>query len=263
MRIDKINFYTNNVKQNNSRQTNPINNNLIVFKGNDADKVIFSDKIRGIFMKEKPKTTPEYDKSEEIKYFLGDINCFNKELHKLGKYHKSTLKTMYAIGKFDKYNGYIPLKGEDERLLFSEKNETGFPSKVSHIKLDDGIKIIKSYDLHLDFDLFTVNDNSNKEKPVTMTVGKKKVRHYTEHDKKTGAIKEIAITSKGFVYQEYTVDDETGEATYKYSIDFKFDENERSTYEERNESGDYDLYVYNKETDLWEKEGTNINITTL
>lgn len=257
MRVDKVNFYTYSPKNNNLGQRKIVqNNDLVVFKGEEKPKPTFMDRIKGVFSKEKIETSKEYEKSEEIKYFLGDINALAKELQKEGRLHYLTLKNMLAIGKYYDYRGYVDLsRSDNEKIVYGRiDEETGLPKTVTHMDFSSGMDVIKSYELIDGLNMYTINDCHNKNFDIVMNGGGKKIRYYKERERATGETKELIITSKGFMYFEGTTDWEGNRTETKYDIDFKHDESERSTFIEQNEDGELVRYAYNQSTDLWEKE---------
>lgn len=255
MRVDKINFYTADKKQNISAakpQINYTGKDLVVFKGNEDKKApSFFDKVAKIF--KKPELTPEEEKSEEIKYCLGDINQFNKRLKAHGKAYASIAKNLVAIGRYSNYRGYINYdEKEHKKMVFGDIDEsTGIPSSLTIVK--NGLDFDSSYHFIDGLRMFQVEEYSDSECDMRLTILDKKVIHYEEKNRKTGLVKEFCPTTGGFYYFEGKKDYEGNIVSTDIECRFQYDESKESSYRETDENGNIVEYKYNKQTDMWER----------
>ncbi len=263
MRVEKINTTVNTYATrtfNKNECTKPVNSvsaDYVTFTGKKDDKEtkpsIFG-RIAKIFTKEK---TPEYEKSEDIKYFMGDVEALIKEIEPQGKMNNRTLNNILYIGKVNDYKGYIPLVGKsNEKLVFGPLDEeTGLPTSATMVDMDKGLKPVTSFELIDRNQVYIVHDGTVEDKDIKMTLLGEKIIEYTEKDKETGSTIQLVPTKDGFKYFEGTLDAKGEPVDTNIDVDFYYkDIDSQSTYKEKNEKGELDTYKYNKETDMWEKQ---------
>lgn len=255
MRVEKINFYTNNSMTGNKAKA-PINvsRDLVVFKGKEEEnKPTFLKKLKGLF--KKPELSPEEKVSEDIKYHIGEMEHTMRYLNRQTKSNVSIAKNIIEIGRYSDFRGYIDYdKKKNEKMVFGSNDElTGLPSSVTIVDMNNGMKVRRHYEFMDGLNLFMLKDTESPEYDVSMQFAGKKLLHYQEVNKETGIIREICPTREGFYYFEGEKDNEGNITKIITECDFAYNEDIRSSYKKLGDDGVLREYQYIKETDLWEE----------